>query len=362
MIGLVDFDLQTSTSTSILIPNLEIMKLATYYKTEERQYCRLIGLNEKDLDNYDKIYFFSEHNNKNIPMQFLSSKNVVFGGTAFTKQIYIPFENSLIDFTIPRPAIYKEFLQEKYTDGIKSKVITHVLDDAYYRIYAGKDKLPIPPIHNRKRIFLFDRNIFYPDWQQIMQNIAERNPSAIMCTHPITCRTLTQYFNIRNCEKFARTNIIILDLNIPLEETYYMFKEYKNLFLADIMPTSNIFLPIGGTYHSTNHYGQDLIYKLQLLYCFWSHKIPIKLLFIEPEMGINNPLANLEKLTAIWAKNVITSSEQAKSTSLEKRILANKGKKIEAKEYEKFLGYFPKAKTLFKYTYNQIFEGGIWRL
>ena len=46
MIGLVDFDLQTSTSTSLLIPNLEIMKLATYYKKEENTFCRLIGLNK----------------------------------------------------------------------------------------------------------------------------------------------------------------------------------------------------------------------------------------------------------------------------------------------------------------------------
>ena len=34
MIGLVDYDIQVSTSSQLIIPNLEIMKLATYYKLE----------------------------------------------------------------------------------------------------------------------------------------------------------------------------------------------------------------------------------------------------------------------------------------------------------------------------------------
>ena len=60
MIGLLDYDWCSSKSTTSLIPNLEIMKLATYYKIEENKYCRLLDLNEESLDSYNKIYFFSE--------------------------------------------------------------------------------------------------------------------------------------------------------------------------------------------------------------------------------------------------------------------------------------------------------------
>lgn len=60
MIGLVDIDLQTSTATNLCPPNIEIMKLATYYKTEENLFCRLINLDETELTSYDKIYIFSE--------------------------------------------------------------------------------------------------------------------------------------------------------------------------------------------------------------------------------------------------------------------------------------------------------------
>jgi len=61
VIGLVDYDFQSSTSVNLSVPNLEIMKLANYYRTEENKFARLISLNaEEDLTCYEKIYFFSE--------------------------------------------------------------------------------------------------------------------------------------------------------------------------------------------------------------------------------------------------------------------------------------------------------------
>jgi hypothetical protein len=50
MVGLVDFDLQSNTSSAVLPPpNLEIMKLATYYRMEENKFCRLVALDEQEL-------------------------------------------------------------------------------------------------------------------------------------------------------------------------------------------------------------------------------------------------------------------------------------------------------------------------
>ena len=85
MIGLLDLDWELSTSSSRLVPNIEIMKLATYYKVEENQFCRLLSLDEQELTNYDKIYCFSENGENSIlPENYLRAKNVIYGGTAFT--------------------------------------------------------------------------------------------------------------------------------------------------------------------------------------------------------------------------------------------------------------------------------------
>jgi len=60
MIGLIDLDFYSSTATDCLIPNVDIMKLATYYRIEKNTFCRLISLFETELEGYDKIYCFSE--------------------------------------------------------------------------------------------------------------------------------------------------------------------------------------------------------------------------------------------------------------------------------------------------------------
>ena len=46
MIGLVDLHWQQAADLILPPPNLEIMKLAEYYKHEENMYCRIIGLEE----------------------------------------------------------------------------------------------------------------------------------------------------------------------------------------------------------------------------------------------------------------------------------------------------------------------------
>ena len=181
------------------------MKLATYYKREENHFCRLLTLEEQELESYDKIYFYSETSiHPTIPEQFLRANNVEYGGTAFTKK-YIPFKNQIIDYTIPRPTIYKEFLKQKYNDGVKAKIISHVLDDSYYRNYAGENKLPLTPVLPRKRFYLYDKDFFYPDWEETLTAISERNPSSIVRIHPVIFNTLAKYFKLRSFSKFART-------------------------------------------------------------------------------------------------------------------------------------------------------------
>lgn len=360
MIGLVDYDWFQSKKSSILIPNLEIMKLATYYKVEENQFCRLLTLDEQELSSYDKIYFFSElYNNPNIPEAYLRAKNVEFGGTGFTNGKYIPFKNEIIDYTIPKPSIYKEFLKEKYNNGIKAKVISHVLDDTYYRNYAGKNKLPLTAIRTRQRVFLYDRDFFYPDWQETIEKISNCRPASIIRLHPVICHKLTEYFQLRSYNKFARTNAIILDLNIPLNEIYYMLNKYKNLFLADITLTSNVYITLGGSLPTNAQYMRDFIYKLNLLYCFWSYNIPIKIKFEQPKIGFKNPLLNISQfIETIF--NI--SHENRRDYTVNNKLPKKKKENYCVEEKEFLLKFYPTAKDLFDQSFNKIIKQGRWRI
>lgn len=356
MIGLLDFDLLTRSSKSLYIPNLEIMKLATYFKFEEKQFCRLMSLDETELSAYDKIYFFSEQENIEIPLPFRRVKNVIFGGTTFSKGKYFPFENELIDYTLPKTFIYKDFLNQKYNEGIKSKEIDNFLDSGYYRIYAGKNKLPMPAIAKKKRIYIYDREFFYPDWRETLEKLSNKNPSTIFRVHPIFCSKLSNFFEIRSFSKFARTNEIILDLEIPYEEIPLLFKKYEKKFLADISESSNVYLPLGKTLPTNFKYFDNLFYTLNLLYSFWSKGISLKIKYIKPDLGNYNPINNLSLLIEKWAN---FSTEAKRKTPLIQKI---KKDSEEKKEFDLFISYYPKMEDLFHQTYEDLSSRRYWKL
>lgn len=357
MIGLLDLDWFYSSTNKELIPNLEIIKLAAYYKLEENIFCRLIRPDETDLSSYDRIYVYNETaSSPQLSEAFSRANNVIYGGTAYTNGIYVPFNESLIDFTLPRLDIYKEFLKEKYQAGVKTEVINRFLDSAYYRCYAGTEFLPIPPMRKNKRIYLYDHEFFYDGWQDVLNKINSRKPSSIMRIHPIVCTTLIQYFELRKFPNVSRANSVILDLNIPLEEVDYMFKEYKNLFLADIVQNSNVFIPIGDSLKTNMQYFRDLIYKLNLLYCFWSRNIPIKIMYIPPRIGFNNPLSNLEKTIETWAK------VNMGKIPINKKIIRKTVHTKMEDERNFLLKFYPSAQDLFEQTYEQVKKMGRWRV
>ena len=95
-----------------------------------------------------------------MPDAFKQASNVIYGGTAFTGGVYVPFENKLIDYTLARTRIYANFLKEKYQAGLKEIEINRLLDNSYYRWHAGEEVLPLPSILKRHRIYIYDIDFF----------------------------------------------------------------------------------------------------------------------------------------------------------------------------------------------------------
>lgn len=357
MIGLLDCDWSLSTSNTFLFPNIEIMKLASYYRLEENQFCRLLTFEDTDLSAYEKIYVFSElHNNIKLPDHFLRQGNIIFGGSALTQGEYVPFKNELIDYTIPRTAIYKKVLEQKYNEGVKAKIISNVLDNTYYRNYAGVNKLPLPAILPRKQVILYDRNFFYPDWKDTIQEITDRRPSTIIRIHPIVCSKLSEYFDMRDFVKISRANTIILDINIPLDEVNYMLRHYKKLFLADITANSNVMLYLGGSWDTMQQYCRDLIYKINLLLAFWSKGIAIKFYYQTPKLGIYNPIEDLEKAIVLW------STSKKKTLTILNKIPQRKKDNPSKEQYEEVIKLFPSSKVLFEQSFEELSKRGYWNL
>ncbi len=352
MIGILDYNL--CTSSKIIIPNLEVMKLATYYRLEERHFCRLLSLEEENLGGYDKIYFFSDDPDTTIPQNYKRATNVEYRGLCFTKGIYEPFENPIIDFTLPRTFIYKDYLQRKMEDDKNLKAVNHFLDDCYYRMYAGDERLPIPAVMTNKRVILYDTEFFYPDWRQIMDDIASRKPSSVVRLHPVVCHSLTDFFELRQYPKFARTNEVILDLPLPLEELNALFRKYEKHFLADITISSNVYITLGGDLKMKKLYRDDFVYKLNLLYSFWARGIPLKVKYVKPQKQMVNPIEDLCLAVESWAA---LDSPTKLNTTLGERV--KKGTKHE--QFEEMGKWFKDMDNLAAQGFNVLKERGYWR-
>ena len=354
MLGLVDYDFLSSPSTTQLIPNVDIMKIATYYRVEENTFCRLVSLDETDLTIYDKIFFYSESERPiTIPEAFARAPNIVYGGTYFTKE-YVPHQNIIIDYTIPRISIYKEILKEKYQDGVKNKVIANTLENSYYRRYAGKEKLPLPIINPRRRCYVFDKNLSQQDWLEIGAYAEEKKASVVVPIHPIRFTTLHDFFTFRASSAFSREAPLILDLDMKLSELPQMFKTYTKYFLADITTNSNIYITLGESFPYRHYYYNDFIYKMNVLYAFWGQGIPIKIKYIYPEQHLYNPLQNLSLLIEKWS-----GGDTKKNISIWERTLSKTS--IARVERESFLKIRPNERLLFNQTYDKLKSKG-WRL
>ena len=196
-------------------------------------------MDETELTNYDKIYIFSESKEFiKVPDAFLRAPNVIYGGTAFTNGIYIPFENKLIDYTIAHTRIYYNYLKEKRQAGLDDKQIGKLLDNSYYRWHAGENELPLPAINKRRRLYIYDINFFQNGWRNIINKIIDRNPSSIQFIHPAHYKKISDFLEVRENSLIAKGNDAYLDLDIPLKETPILMKHYKNRLQAVIVPNS----------------------------------------------------------------------------------------------------------------------------
>lgn len=351
IIGLVDYDLFTGV---LKTPNVEIMKLASYYKTEEGQFCRLLRL-EEEPSLYDKIFFFSEKGNCSIPDSFKKSKNVVYGGTGFTKGIYIPFEKELIDYTVPNPIIYKDYLREEMEKSLTFKEVNDFLDNTYHRMYAGNKKLIVPPTEKRKKIFLYDRDFFWETWEKDIEELLKGNPSSLNRIHPIYCDSFDKLLAVKRIKKMLSTTEIILTLPIKFNEIVKIIKQYEKYLLEFINLSSCVYLPIGQNCKNVLQYYSSMVFTLNFLYSFWARKIPIK---VKAIMSDDCPVKELLLAIENWSS---LSQEKKRNTTLEEVFYRPQNKKIK-EQYKNFLKFHPKENILFKKTYRDLEKGGFWRI
>ena len=104
-IGLYDMDIATYT----LVPyNLEIMKLSAYYKKKRE----IVVLSPSFTpERHQKFFLRKDYDDGNFPLELNVTKNLEYGGHAFSGEKYIPLPLE-IEMTQPDPYIYEKYKKD----------------------------------------------------------------------------------------------------------------------------------------------------------------------------------------------------------------------------------------------------------
>lgn len=139
-----------------------------------------------------------------------------------------------------------------------------------------------------------------------------------------------------------------------------MLKKYTKMFKADITPNSNINLFLGGTYDSSFQYYKDFIYKMNLLYGFWSKGIELKIKYDYPKIGYKNPLEQIGLFIEAW-----THTDSRYKKSIQERMnkyISKEKSKILNEEYNILCKFYPTARDLFMQNFTDLSQRGYWRI
>lgn len=156
MIGLFDADV---SEFGVLPFNLELMKLASYYKSQKRETHLL---EEFTPQKYDLIYLRRDFLDEVDLSNFLAEKKVIAGGYYFTRGMYVPFSEEIED-SYPDKSIYMRYANE--TNNWRQNLFKASMESEHLRL--SLDNHTIDPNYKKflnygertKRVLLHDYNL-----------------------------------------------------------------------------------------------------------------------------------------------------------------------------------------------------------
>lgn len=352
MIAIYDEEFATA-KRGLPPPSLAAMKTAAYLKSEQDDLVILIT-DLTNAANYNKVYFFSDKPLEELPKEIFLLKNIYLYGK------FLEPLPQIIEHMTPDITIYHDIVQTRLVNKIVStNRALQFLDSIYYLAYGAKgERLPLPPSKGRKRFYIYDEDFLgKPDCWKIFEEIEERNPSGIYTINPLQCRTLKEFFILREeYEKVSRANKIILDFYVPLHHFDIYFSKYKLKLLGEITKNSEVYIYLGKNYSSSAYgetfYLKNLYYSLNLIFSYWSRNIPIKAEYFIKEDSVN-PYKEIFYALKQWTNN------ENYDVKLENYFTSKKMKTI----LDEFLKNNPTMDMFFNKSKNDLIKTrGVWRL
>jgi hypothetical protein len=151
-------------STYTLVPfNLEVMKLAAYYKKKGEI---VILTPSFTPDRHQKYFYRKDYDDGDYPIDLLRHQNVEYGGLAFSNNVYVPLPPE-IEKMRPDPSIYEKMENVIMSaDGAaahKKKIFQNMMNSEHCRISLD-GKTVWPEFHKQFKFLKTARNLMIHDY------------------------------------------------------------------------------------------------------------------------------------------------------------------------------------------------------
>lgn len=278
-IGIYDGDIYQPNTKPF--PNLEAMKVSSFYKSKGYM-VELINYPTLDiLDKYDKIIIRKDRNKGKIDKKLLVNPKVEHGGLFFTNHIYIPMEDE-IEKMKPDTTLYFPFLRFKLEQGkMTEKEIEHFMSGVYVRLFYDKWTVK-PTINHGQSVIIYDLDITSHDnWAETVAEIYETSGRKTKILHPVIARSMEDLIYLCEEKPFYsdRPTKIIIDL-----------PEVENDFKSFLMQNKTLLQKYGGQMlfiYINKNSSQKIVYKdyiidmMNKIFFARSEEVKLNLLFIQ---------------------------------------------------------------------------------
>lgn len=246
-IGLYDINKSSYGKMRYEFPEIDLMKVYSYYKRNKENVIELCEDYKKYKD-YDLFYCFNNrrHVVSRDLLKLQADEHVFLIGTCFYGDIWFPMDEE-IEKCEPDITSYAAFLRTNILKDTLAPWTANLFTDYYYLRYYYPDWHwnVIPSKIKDKKIILYDYDLTSnKGWQDLCLYLKKESGKKFVCRHNIIIRdTDTLKFIVDNEIYKSSTKYptkFIIDIPNSLQNFKEYFDEYKDYFEA--FPANSLFI------------------------------------------------------------------------------------------------------------------------
>ena len=246
-IGLYDINKSSYGKMRYEFPEIDLMKVYSYYKKSKNNIIELCQDFKKYKD-YDLFYCFN--NRRHIVSKDLLKLElepfVYLIGTCFYGDIWIPMDDE-IEHCEPDITSYAAFLRSTIINDTLAPWTANLFTDYYYLRYFYPDwhwKI-IPEKIKDKKIILYDFNLTENEgWQELCLKLWKDSGKKFVCRHNVPIYTIEDLKFIVEHEMYKSSTKYPTKFILEIPELWENFKEFcdEYFYLLKKFPMNSLFI------------------------------------------------------------------------------------------------------------------------